>query len=1835
MRTCALVPVVLAAASVCLGAVCFLCSATTTSTKNCSGRKVLNGVKGFISDGFDHYLPNSHCEWLIEAGSPNKSIHLKFKTMSTECSFDFLFIYDGNSYDSPLLATLSGDSFPYPVTARSGYMLLYLYSDRNYLKDGFDAFYFIYDCPWNCSNNGICTNHTCHCHPGYYGDGCQHKMCVNDCSGHGTCVPVSKTMKRCQCDAGYAGHFCNLSLDSAAGQGVWYMLQPADSGFKGRTSHTAVFMEDSDCLWVFGGFDLNSVLHDLSRYCFQTNQWESLTVSDPWPQPRSDHAMAAYRDGFFIFGGLLADGSHSDELWFFNVTSERWALKAQNSSVIPYGVTGHTLTSVSDWLYIIGGKTQDRVSRDDVFRINASTADAWEVVVIKGSRYPRKRLVGHSTIYHQEAHSLLVFGGYLQSSALFSDRTRQVHSLSLHDNYWSELSINSWRESTVPKQRAFHSAVIMGNYMVVFGGNTHDHSSLEVCYNARLYFYHLGCHVWLNHTYFTGPLMPKGRFGHVATVARGNLMLVVGGYSGQVLDDLIAFKVPSAVTPAQNEVGIEADHCEKYKIRMLCLDDPECVFCNNGSSLDWIHCVHRARAELCNKGDIQDTSHRCPGICPALHTCGACVSHGRGSPPNPPKLISPSTPNPLNLTATTTTTTTTTQRPSSSAPRRRVLRVHLSQCSWCVKEATCQSRTDPKGTCLAANQTRSGLEGWWGGLSRQLTTLLQCQKEDFPAGLHWIKYRSPMNLSFPDELSIKRSTTGTLGYVSTTKIESEFTYTARFVGFLHPLNARPPPTQPLRLSLGLSFAQARLYLGINATEESKVTEQIKEEAKKQSKTSEVTIEWNGCLDERSRLRSHVITSEFLEPYSQGDCYQHYNCLGCLTDTLCSWCQVTRSCVLRNETDLTCVAAAAAAVTGINSSSSAAEEMSLTTEEEYYITSASECPSCGSHVQCHTCAVDPLCEWVAKNGHCTRRYRNKDAVRDTSMCRPPCHQRQNCSECIVETGQCVWCDNTHTCLPFSDYVTRYIYGQCTSWVDTILEGNGCRDCTQHTQCDTCLSTFGCGWCGNDDNPTLGVCVDGDFTGPQANQTCSVMVGDQYSQLASSEPASWSYDRCPDVEKCRLGLHTCHPNATCHNSLDKYECHCNQGFVGDGEEQCEKTCFHECLHGNCSGPPDYTCLCDLGWTGPGCNVSCQCHNHSTCSQGVGLCDNCQHRTMGRHCENCMPRSYGTPADPAGCQPCNCNGHGNLSRGECDADKGHCFCVHNTNGSHCDLCRDGYYGNPRNAGKCYRQCDGRSIVTETSEGEISEGGLGSYQGEGVEDAAHAYCLWILTVFHTNRLGSPRYDVARIISFTVEGDMQVECGQDAIQVYDGIPPHINGTLSSTARHLGSICGINPGRDITVYAYSGTVTVIFEANLLSSRTRGFNATYRRELCQGDCAEDDTWNWKCVREKCSCSSGYFGPDCRQEICPNQCSADKGQGSCDVIQSSLSLPLVPDPVISVPPSCPRSSHLCLFLLSQIQSSLSLPLAVPDPVISVPPSCCPRSSHLCPFLLLSQIQSSLSLPLVPDPVISVPSSCPRSSHLCPFLLLSQIQSSLSLLLSQIQSSVPSSCCPRSSHLCPFLLLSQIQSSLSLPLVVPDPVISVPSSCPRSSHLCPFLLLSQIQSSLSLPLAVPDPVISVPSSCPRSSHLCPLLLLSQIQSSLSLPLVPDPVISVSFSCPRSSHLCPFLLLSQIQSSLFLPLAVPDPVISVSFSCPRSSHLCPFLLLSQIQSSLFLSLVPDPVISVPSSCCPRSSHLCPFLLLSQIQSSLSLPLVPDPVISVPSSCCPRSSHLCPFSLT
>ena len=136
--------------------------------------------------------------------------------------------------------------------------------------------------------------------------------------------------------------------------------------------------------------------------------------------------MVKYPPGFFIFGGRLADGTNSNELWFYDLISQAWSLKATTSSLKPQPVTQHSLTLAQHYLYLIGGKIDSRITTDEIYRIDARELKSWERVNVRGGKYPGKRLEGHTTIYVPETHSLLVFGGYLHIGGLFNNRQQEV-----------------------------------------------------------------------------------------------------------------------------------------------------------------------------------------------------------------------------------------------------------------------------------------------------------------------------------------------------------------------------------------------------------------------------------------------------------------------------------------------------------------------------------------------------------------------------------------------------------------------------------------------------------------------------------------------------------------------------------------------------------------------------------------------------------------------------------------------------------------------------------------------------------------------------------------------------------------------------------------------------------------------------------------------------------------------------------------------------------------------------------------------------------------------------------------------------------------------------------------------------------------------------------------------------------------------------------------------------------------------------------------------------------------------------------------------------------------
>ncbi|XP_053600524.1 laminin subunit beta-1 [Plodia interpunctella] len=173
------------------------------------------------------------------------------------------------------------------------------------------------------------------------------------------------------------------------------------------------------------------------------------------------------------------------------------------------------------------------------------------------------------------------------------------------------------------------------------------------------------------------------------------------------------------------------------------------------------------------------------------------------------------------------------------------------------------------------------------------------------------------------------------------------------------------------------------------------------------------------------------------------------------------------------------------------------------------------------------------------------------------------------------------------------------------------------------------------------------------------------------------------------------------------------------------RCE--CTHNTRGLNCEYCEDF--FNDLPWqpavgrTSNACK-QCTCNNHATkChfdaavynktgKKSGGVCDNCQHNTMGINCERCEPKFYKDPnldiQSPDICKPCDCDPEGTtdeeiLCDDETDESNnktaGRCLCKMNVDGPRCDRCKDGFWDfDPRNPEGCTAcTCNGLGTINE----------------------------------------------------------------------------------------------------------------------------------------------------------------------------------------------------------------------------------------------------------------------------------------------------------------------------------------------------------------------------------------------------------------------------------------------------------------------------------------------------------------------------------------------------------
>ncbi|XP_067365540.1 multiple epidermal growth factor-like domains protein 8 isoform X2 [Channa argus] len=1455
---------------------------------DCKGhRQVLRGPPGYVTDGPGNYSVNGNCEWLIKAPSYSHRIVLNFTFMDTECTYDYLFVYDGDSYQSPLLASLSGNTLPQPIEAKSGKMLLHLFSDANYNLLGFNATYTFSLCPGACGGHGRCDSSTskCHCHQGWGGAACTTPLCSQSCSMNGQC---DKKGERCVCNTSFVGHSCQLGLHDDSGAGQWWRVSDGNPYTPPRTGSAGVYLSSTRSMYLFGGFDLNRALGDLIKYNFKSNQWESRSYGHS-PVARHSHTAVEWMGNMVIFGGELANGSLASDVWMYRPSHDDWQqLGFSNSRGAPK-LANHAAAVVENYLYVFGGRTEEDMFSSSLYRFGLRGSGRWETVLPTGGKPPAT--AGHSMVFHSPSRTLLVYGGHRPTTARFSVRVNNTDMFHVDRRFWT--SLRSRFPATGPRERAFHSATVIGNYMVVYGGNVHIHYQEEKCYDEEIFFYHLGCHQWVStrERWSLNGDAVRGRYSHVAAVMEGRVLLVAGGYSGVALGDLVAYKVPLFVSSDQ---GDRDAVCAEALDESMCLKNPECSWCEG-------RCREYQPTNPCG-------STGCLGLARFLSDCQSCVVFS-GTPAS-----------------------------LARAP---------GDFGWCVQNESCLPVSE-RSACRV--DQISGAYGWWGERTLFLTSLHSCRTENYVPGLHLLTFQHPRNDSQPDKVSILRSANIILSPTT------EMDVALQFRGFIHPLWGAPPPAPPPTESVSMwariqrLHFEARMASGPNSSQLEVVGRWAAQQEKElklltrtdgsrlfsnltrgnnylvqaegylnnsgSGQTSEMALIWNRTLPGGSE-----ISFLFLEPYRSGSCSGYMSCLACLSDQSCGWCSTLSRCLLRDGPDLE-PCPERENWEGKGDKGGGKEE-----DQRHLLLAPQHCTLCEEYRDCSACTQDPYCEWQINSNkkgdyQCSRRGRLDGSIRDSKGCPKVCNQRKTCGECLSNSSQCAWCESAQACFYFAAYLTKYPYGECRDWYDSVHSVPQCKQCSALNTCTDCLRTFQCGWCGDYNNPTIGKCLGGDWAGMDdpSVYNCSVAVAE--ARAANPEPqtsapprplememelehlddeeqdAIWSYPTCPDVEECRLGLHNCHVFATCINTPTSYECHCERGYTGDGTLHCNQTCYNECREGQCSGSPRFECECSLGWTsdpatlvlsGVECDVDCGCNFHSTCITAPGICDECQDWTTGPHCEHCRPGSFGSAlADGGGCVPCECNGHGDPLRGYCHNQTGQCYCTHNTQGPHCESCLPGYYGDPRNNGTCYRQCQGRSVLLSSTSPSIMSlsSSLGWRSGtEGKGGLSH--CLWVLSVTENLTPCLPR-QLCPPVALTLHPDSHTYCKSSYVYVFDGLPRFLsNGVVHSDHNLIGAFCGTTRIQPITVEATSGVISVYFEANVSSNKPQGFNASFWVRRCHQSTDEGEEGSpvcpggAQCQGGLCQCPHGYGGPHCDRALCPQDCGTAEGRGACNI------------------------------------------------------------------------------------------------------------------------------------------------------------------------------------------------------------------------------------------------------------------------------------------------------------------------------------------------------------------
>ncbi|XP_050553889.1 attractin-like protein 1 isoform X2 [Spodoptera frugiperda] len=557
----------------------------------CGGKVNLTSPTGFITDGPGNYSVSTQCSWLLtppRLGPTPPPLRVRLESFATECGWDHLYVYDGDSVRAEkLLAVFSGvlengeSSWTRQVIARSGSALLHFFSDDAYAMEGFNVTYAAYSCPsndhrTNCSNHGECEDGSCRCEPEWTGVACDEPLCPEECNaayGGGTC-----TRSGCSCSALKRG----ISCARDAWRAGW--APPTHSGDTPPVAAHVLLPYGDDLLRIGGETFAHS--HFLYRYKTAEQEWEVLPTYDS-PAARFAHSAVLYGHELIVYGGVVISdeperggglaglegraGEVTNEIWRVRLNSERpqWH-NATPVTCSPHRqpplkhcgglhVSGHTAVLVylgvtkKPVMLVFFGHSPHYGYLHLVQEYYVDEG-VWAVAATRG--WAARAGFGHAAAWDPLSRRVYLHGGLVSES-----EATQAPSASLFE-YDPELRL--WRPlQSAPTPRYLHTATfITPGVMLVFGGNAHNDSAAALvaspaaskCYSAGALLYDVRCGVW---SAAAGP-GAGARAAHAAAAIHTKdrrAVLIHAGFDGRLRSDALIFEAGEGCTRHTSEAA--------------------------------------------------------------------------------------------------------------------------------------------------------------------------------------------------------------------------------------------------------------------------------------------------------------------------------------------------------------------------------------------------------------------------------------------------------------------------------------------------------------------------------------------------------------------------------------------------------------------------------------------------------------------------------------------------------------------------------------------------------------------------------------------------------------------------------------------------------------------------------------------------------------------------------------------------------------------------------------------------------------------------------------------------------------------------------------------------------------------------------------------------------------------------------------------------------------------------------------------------------------------------------------------------------------------------------